>query len=260
MDLAKVPSPQGRFTLISCWEDFPRARWRWKRRGHVVKARERRREKKTKNKTTSRVVFLKKKNAANQATIRVNRWLLCCTLGSETETLQRASATSEQFHLDAGYPYSKTVPSLSPSRPPKAFDPVNIITGESARAGRQRDSTMRENCREKDESGRYQQQFGAKVILMFSEPLNINRTVIYFFPSLSTSHDVCDRTKEARGLHITLWILSPLFYLSHGDNVRQNVEISVQGLSLTTSDLIIALKPLMNQSEPWGLLQWDWRG
>lgn len=79
--------------------------------------------------------------------------------------------TSEHFHLHAGYQHSKTVPSLSPSRPLKVFDPVNIITGESARAARQRDSTMRENCREKDESGRYRQQFGAKVMLMFSEPL-----------------------------------------------------------------------------------------
>lgn len=76
------------------------------------------------------------------------------------------------YHLDAGYPYSKTVPSLSPSRPLKVFDPVNIINGESARAGRQRDSTMRENCREKDESGRYRQHVGAEVMLMFSEPLS----------------------------------------------------------------------------------------
>lgn len=44
---------------------------------------------------------------------------------------------------------------LSPSRPLKAFDPVNIITRE--RAGvweRHRDSKMRENWREKDKSGR----------------------------------------------------------------------------------------------------------
>lgn len=110
-----------------------------------------------------------KKNAAKQATIRASRWLLF--VGFRDINAAERWATSEHFYLHAGYPHSKTVPSLSPFRPPKAFDPVNIITGESARAARQRDSTMRENCREEDESSRYRQQFGAKVMLMFSEPL-----------------------------------------------------------------------------------------
>lgn len=133
--------------------------------------RQRRREKKTKNKTTSRV-FFKKKSAANQATRRGNRWLLCCPYaGFRARKAAERRAASEHFHLGAGYPYPKTVPSLSPSRPPKAFDPVNIITGERARAGRQRGPPMRENCREKDESTRYKQQFGAKVRLPFHQPL-----------------------------------------------------------------------------------------
>lgn len=199
-------------------------------------------------------------------------------------------ATSEHFHLDAGYPYSKTVPSLPPSRPLKAFDPVNIITGESVRAGRQRDSTMRENCWEKDESSRYGPRFGAKVMLMFSKPLptltrrwRLLSLLIYFtwhlwhhtnnwgsawfsrkpFLLEKPLHSSVDcLIKQVRNLHRlqkkpqveTLQKEAALltagqdfnsfstFCLSHGDYLRQKVEISVRGLSLTTSDLISSFK------------------
>lgn len=91
-------------------------------------------------------------------------------MGSDINAAERW-ATSERFHLNAGYPHSKTIPRLSPSRLRKAFDPVNIITGESLGAGRQRDSTMRGKCRDTHESGRYKEHSGAKIMLMLSEQL-----------------------------------------------------------------------------------------
>lgn len=60
---------------------------------------------------------------------------------------------------------------LPPSRLQKAFDPVNIITGEMVGAGRQRDFTVRGKCRDTDESGRYGEHFGAKIMPILSEQL-----------------------------------------------------------------------------------------
>lgn len=122
------------------------------------------------------------------------------------------------------------------------------------RAGTQRDSTMRENCREKDESSRYRQQFGMKVMLILSEPLptlsrrwRLLSLLIYFTwqrrQNWGSMQSSCKPFLLEEPFHSSVdWLANFNFFstfcLSHGDYPRQKVEISVQGLSLTTSNLI----------------------
>lgn len=182
MDTVDVPSPQGMLRLISqIWNLVKTLRQRGsdekKKGSYGVRGKKKKREE-TKKKTTaaSRVLNTKKRTELSEyASVPLTFVLhVCVTERNKGWRKMENIRVFSSSHFSALV--NRTPKSLWVFLPPGPWKHLTLLTSLPERAWvqeRQRDSTMRENWREKDKSGRKREHFYASETLTFREDVSM---------------------------------------------------------------------------------------